>query len=231
MVFLLAILLPNSVYATASSASVVYDRTIQGTDIRIIKMKFTAASTDGSNSNLVLYAGGNYTSTSGLNKPLLSWKLKYVHIDGDHGGTHDGSNNAATLSDADAGFEPGEWIGATITNSTDGSSSGTITANTGTTVTVTLSGGTDHDFDNGDTYQISVEPTENSEIYIYQKGMDLLGGNGANNVDNTTENDVYTYINTVPAFLPIIDDLTVIITQQSVATNSAVVFVYLILEK
>ena len=45
------------------------------------------------------------------------------------------------------------FVGLPIGNDTDGSS-GTITANTATTVTGTLSGGTDNDGDTGDAYTI-----------------------------------------------------------------------------
>src|SRR3990172_1439153 len=47
-----------------------------------------------------------------------------------------------------------QWVGATIVNVTDGSS-GTITANTTTTVTATLTGGTDNDWDTNDVYKIT----------------------------------------------------------------------------
>jgi hypothetical protein len=42
----------------------------------------------------------------------------------------------------------------TVNNTTDGSS-GVITANTETTVTAVLSGGTENDWDNGDSYTIT----------------------------------------------------------------------------
>ncbi len=80
------------------------------------------------------------------------------------GGSHSGANNASTLTDANKAWTASILIGGTIVNETDGSS-GTITANTSTTVTATLSGGTDHDWDTGDIYSITnigtggVDPT------------------------------------------------------------------------
>lgn len=84
-----------------------------------------------------------------------------------HGsGTHTGSANASTLTDAAQSWTTNELLGvgtaATndtqqtyyIWNRTDGSG-GRITAHTATTVTATLSGGTDNDWDNGDTYVIT----------------------------------------------------------------------------
>lgn len=68
---------------------------------------------------------------------------------------HDGGNNEATvLTDSSQAWTISEFIGRTVYNITDGSS-GIITANTATTITVaSLSGGTDDDWDTGDLYNI-----------------------------------------------------------------------------
>lgn len=78
-------------------------------------------------------------------------------------GTHTGANNASTLTDS---TKSAIWVNDVflsaspptynrwIYNLTDGSS-GQITDNTTTTVTVTLSGGTDNDWDTGDSYKIT----------------------------------------------------------------------------
>jgi len=71
-----------------------------------------------------------------------------------HRGTHDGANNQAVLSDANASFRKiSSIVGWTVFNLTDGSS-GTITVQTPTQITATLSGGTDNDWDTGDQYHI-----------------------------------------------------------------------------
>lgn len=69
------------------------------------------------------------------------------------GQAHTGSNNAAALTDSTKNFATSELIGNYIHNLTDGSY-GIITANTATTITATLAGGTDNDWDTGDTYLI-----------------------------------------------------------------------------
>ena len=75
-------------------------------------------------------------------------------------GTHTGGANAADLTDSAAngssGWVVNEWVGYVIQNVSDGTfgSWGLITANTATTITATLTGGTDNDWDNGDTYKI-----------------------------------------------------------------------------
>lgn len=69
-------------------------------------------------------------------------------------GTHDGSANAATLSDSGASFTTDEFVGMEVLNITDGSH-GTITANSTSTITATLSGGTDNDWDASDVYAVS----------------------------------------------------------------------------
>lgn len=69
-------------------------------------------------------------------------------------GTHTGSDGASTLTDSTQSWTPDEFSGKKIVNITDGSS-GSITGNTSTTVTATLSGGTDNDWDTGDVYRIA----------------------------------------------------------------------------
>lgn len=70
-----------------------------------------------------------------------------------NGGTHDGGDGAATLTDSWRGWSGLDLTGYTVYNVTDGSH-GTITGNTATTVSATLSGGTDNDWDDGDVYYI-----------------------------------------------------------------------------
>lgn len=71
----------------------------------------------------------------------------------DYEGLHDGLANAAFLTDSGASWTINEFVGKVILNKTDGSSA-TITANTSTTITGALSGGTDDDWDISDSYQI-----------------------------------------------------------------------------
>ena len=68
-------------------------------------------------------------------------------------GTHVGANNSATLQDSTKYWEPDRFLYARVINVTDGSS-GFITANTADSITATLSGGTDNDWDTGDEYVI-----------------------------------------------------------------------------
>jgi len=70
------------------------------------------------------------------------------------GGTDDTSTNAAFLTDSTQSWTTDEWVGYVIKNTTDGSQA-LITANTGTTITGVLFGGTDNDWDSGDAYLIS----------------------------------------------------------------------------
>jgi len=66
-------------------------------------------------------------------------------------GEHDGDDNASALSDSTADWETSELVGFYVLNTTDGSK-GLITANTSTTITATLSGGTGNDWDADDKY-------------------------------------------------------------------------------
>jgi len=68
-------------------------------------------------------------------------------------GTHTGSDGDAALEDTTKSWETSELVGLTLYNKTDGSS-GTVTANTSTAVSATLSGGTNSDWDADDEYII-----------------------------------------------------------------------------
>jgi len=100
--------------------------------------------------------------------------VRESHIDDDYlmTGTHKGSDNASVLFDRGADFRSNGCIeGLLVKNTTDGSS-GTIAAGvlnaTEDTLTVTLTGGTGNDWDNGDTYEIYKTGTEDSDIsHIY----------------------------------------------------------------
>ncbi len=69
------------------------------------------------------------------------------------GGAHDGANGASVLTDSGESWTTDEWVGYTIYNTTDGSRA-LITANTATTITGTLYGGTENDWDTSDSYLI-----------------------------------------------------------------------------
>lgn len=69
------------------------------------------------------------------------------------GGTHTGSANAAVLTDSTKSWTTDMWVGYRIRNTTDGSFA-VITANTDTTITGVLQGGTDNDWDASDAYVI-----------------------------------------------------------------------------
>jgi len=77
-------------------------------------------------------------------------------------GTHTESDGESALTDSTKNWTTNELIGFTIYNKTD-SSSGTVTANTSTTVTATLDGGTDDDWDEDDEYIVqkpNVKPVQ-----------------------------------------------------------------------
>jgi len=68
-------------------------------------------------------------------------------------GTDDTSTAAAFLTDSTASWTTDEWAGFFIKNTTDGSVA-KIISNTGTTITGTLYGGTNDNWDSGDGYSI-----------------------------------------------------------------------------
>ena len=81
-------------------------------------------------------------------------------------GAHDGADGATVLQHMGADFKScgvDPDVGQLVLNVTDGSE-GVVTAVTEDTVTCTLTGGTDNDWDNGDTYKILKTATEDSLI-------------------------------------------------------------------
>lgn len=86
------------------------------------------------------------------------------------GGAHDGAGDASVLTDSGESWTTNEWIGYSIYNTTD-VSQGIITANTGTTITATLEGGTDNDWDVSDAYLIGSPLNSDSAAGISHRFM------------------------------------------------------------
>lgn len=91
-------------------------------------------------------------------------------------GAHTGASGATVLTDGSAPWVANDLVGREVSNTTDGSS-GRVTSNTTTTVTVELAGGTNNYWDLGDTYTIatgaSVEEGVDFSVdylrgYVYQ---------------------------------------------------------------
>jgi hypothetical protein len=79
-------------------------------------------------------------------------------------GVHDGDANAATLSDSGESLTVDAYIGMTVYNITD-ASSGTITDNDATTITATLAGGTDNDWDVDDVWAVGPGPKQSGSVF------------------------------------------------------------------
>ena len=101
------------------------------------------------------------------------------------GGTHTGAADASVLTDSTKSWTTDEWVGYFIYNTTDGSF-GLITANTATTITATLQGGTEDDWDNTDAYLIAKglnsDPVSGISHRFMVKVHDFVGDGG--NIDN-----------------------------------------------
>jgi hypothetical protein len=109
------------------------------------------------NSTLFQTSFGPVLAASGTSKSTFQWTTATRHdvftAPMNVTGTHTGAGNAATLTDGSKAYTVNALVGLTIRNITDGSQ-GTITANTATTVTATLAGGTENDWDVADAYRI-----------------------------------------------------------------------------
>lgn len=85
-------------------------------------------------------------------------------------GVHDGDNDAAIMTDAGIDIGANALIGMTVYNVTDASSC-TITANAATTITCTLAGGTDNNWDTNDVWQVGPGPYQSgSWFYVTAAG-------------------------------------------------------------
>jgi hypothetical protein len=138
-------------------------------------------------------------------------------------GSDDTSANAAFMTDSGEAFTTNEFVGWTIYNITDGSS-GVITANTATTVTATLSGGTDNDWDSGDKYVIGYKLAEITIPTLAAVGnvyyADVPNIPGVSGTGSTTVGTNY-YKNRGPAKLFAGDQLAVFSTTLGVGSAGA----------
>lgn len=115
------------------------------------------------------------------------------------GGTDDTSVNAAFLTDSGEAWTTDEWVGYVIKNTTDGSQA-LITANTGTTITGTLYGGTENDWDSGDAYLISQGLNSDSTQGISHRFLVNVRTSGADVDGRRLIGTNRTYLNTFGEF-------------------------------
>ena len=110
---------------------------------------------------------------------LFAWKSDRTAAQtriSDYSGTHTAADSSTVMTDSAASFPVDALIGATINNTTDGSS-GVITDNAATTVTVaSLSGGSDNSWDDAsnDAYTITDIPST-GESYLAFSDSDSTG--------------------------------------------------------
>lgn len=140
-------------------------------------------------------------------------------------GTHTGSNNVSTLTDGSKSFTTNALVNYRIYNTTDGSD-GLITANTATTVTATLAGGTDNDWDTSDAYIIVAKPALNP-ISITRSGSTATVthrnhglANSASVVIRSATQDEYNGVYTISNVSTNAYDYTVSGTPATPATGS-----------
>ncbi|MFX0201873.1 MAG: hypothetical protein ACFFCW_37665, partial [Candidatus Hodarchaeota archaeon] len=92
--------------------------------------------------------------------PSQDWKIFYPYLAkmdaNSYSGTHTGANNASILTDSTKSWTADELIGRRIINDDDGCSGYLSDNDTNTATPASLSGGTDNDFDTGDSYHIEM---------------------------------------------------------------------------
>ena len=111
----------------------------------------------------------NYATVSTINPGygLFAFKADRTGagvLEADLTGTHTGSSGSATLADSSSAWPVDALVGATLTNTTDNSTTTITSNNVNSAVTGTLAGGTDDDWDNGDAYIITAFPEKINRI-------------------------------------------------------------------
>ncbi len=109
--------------------------------------------------NYALKAGSDNIQTSGYTAGRIE-PIVLTHASG----IHDGSDDAAIMTDSGESFGTNAMVGMTVYNVTDGST-GLVTANDGTTITATLAGGTDNNWDTSDVWQVGPGPNQAGSIF------------------------------------------------------------------
>lgn len=114
--------------------------------------------------NIALASGGSISGIGAMAvNDTINGLTKSVSI-GNCEGVHDGDANAATLADSGESLTVDAYIGMTVYNITDGSSC-TVTDNDATTITCTLAGGTDNDWDVDDVWQVGPGPYQSGSVF------------------------------------------------------------------
>ena len=88
-------------------------------------------------------------------------------------GTDDTSTDAAFLTDSGETWPTNAYVGMTLYNVTDGSSC-VVTANTATTMTCTLAGGTDNDWDTADAWAVAPGPKQSGSMFYIGSATTIL---------------------------------------------------------
>ena len=137
------------------------------------------------------------TINPGYGLHLFSHDRTGAHVSS---GTHTGSDHSTIMTDSAATFSVDALIGATINNTTDGSS-GVITDNDATTVTVaSLTGGSDNSWDDatndaytitnfpetGDDYLALADTGTDADVHIYSNSGSVWGSSTVIDLGATT---------------------------------------------
>lgn len=185
----------------------------------------------------VTWPDGNVTFVAGTMVPATSGTLTTPIINGATGtggkftgdltglmpsvivlvpsGVHDGGDNQAIMTDGGIDIGASALIGMTVYNVTDGSSC-TITANAATTITCTLAGGTDNNWDDSDVWQVGPGPSQSGSVF-YVAGAGTIrhpatagyGGcyvaDGANKLTVDMASDTMVFTGTLDAAVATLD--------------------------
>lgn len=152
-----------------------------------------------------IYMYSSSTDTQSIDNINLNncWSVNsgYFPAGANKTGAHTGAGDSATLTDSSSTWAVNDLVDHVIFNITDGSK-GVVTANTANTVTATLSGGSQNDWDLGDTY--TIEHDKHSGIKIdgtsqYIRDIKIsnatVGINGGHGIEIAAQYAAYVLIN------------------------------------
>lgn len=132
---------------------------LQGTAVVAEDFSATQEHADGSSTTVPdpydgSWVGWKYVTANGVFENTFAASFKFNDgVEAASGADDSGGSGAAILTDSTASWTVNAFVGYTVFNDTDGSSA-VITANSATTVTGTLVGGTNDDWDDADAYRI-----------------------------------------------------------------------------
>lgn len=144
-----------------------YIKSVIGSILDNISITFTGGTWDFSNVTMTIPSNATLAISGTLNGLTNDFTITTAE------GTDDTSVGAAFLTDSGETWGTNTYVGMTLYNVTDVSSC-VVTANTDTTMTCTLTGGTDNHWDSGNVWAVAPGPLQSGSIFYVNAATTIL---------------------------------------------------------